>query len=131
LNEDAPSLIALRRQAEALKTQIAKRRAEISGKLGDEVNSSAVTAQLTTFESLDVERRFAEQSYASALDSLETARRDADRQQRYLAVHLYPQPAEISEYPRRLRNVLIGGFVLFATWAIGTLITYSIRDHLT
>jgi capsular polysaccharide transport system permease protein len=131
LNEDAPSLIALRRQAEALKTQIAKRRAEISGKLGDEVNSSAVTAQLTTFESLDVERRFAEQSYASALDSLEQARRDADRQQRYLAVHLHPQAAELSEYPRRLRNVLVAAFVFFATWAIGTLVSYSVRDHLT
>ena len=131
LDEGAPSLVALRRQAEALNTQITKRRAEISGKLREDIDTSAITAQLTQFETLDVERRFAEQSYASALNSLEQARRDADRQQRYLAVHLHPQAAEISEYPKRLRNSLLAAFVLFAGWGIGALIVYSVRDHLT
>ncbi len=131
LNEGAPSLTALRRQADALKEQITKRKAEISGKLGDGLNFRAVTTQLSTFESLDVERRFSEQSYASALDSLEQARRDADRQQRYLAVHLYPQPAQLSEYPKRLRNILLAAFILFSAWSIGALIIYSVRDHLT
>ena len=131
LDEEAPSLVLLRRQAEALDTQIAKRRAEISGKLREDIDTSAITAQLTQFETLDVERRFAEQSYASALNSLEQARRDADRQQRYLAIHLHPQAAEISEYPKRLRNSLLAVFILFAGWGIGVLIIYSVRDHLT
>ena len=131
LDESAPSLVSLRRQAEALANQIAKRRAEISGKLSEDIDTSAITAQLTQFETLDVERRFAEQSYASALNSLEQARRDADRQQRYLAVHLHPQAAEISQYPKRLRNCLLAAFVLFTGWGIGALITYSVRDHLT
>ena len=131
LDEEAPSLVSLRHQAEALDTQIVKRRAEISGKLSENIDTSAITAQLTQFETLDVERRFAEQSYASALNSLEQARRDADRQQRYLAVHLHPQAAEISEYPKRLRNSLLAAFVLFTGWGIGTLIVYSVRDHLT
>ncbi len=133
LNDGAPSLVALRRQADALSQQIEARRAEISGETNgarsDSVNS--VTAQLTAFETLDVERKFAEQSYASALNSLEQARRDADRQQRYLAVHSQPQLAELSQYPRRLRNILLSAFLLFSAWAIGTLITYSVRDHLT
>lgn len=131
LDESAPSLVSLRRQAEALANQIAKRRAEISGKLSEDIDTSAITAQLTQFETLDIERRFAEQSYASALNSLEQARRDADRQQRYLAVHLHPQAAEISQYPKRLRNCLLAAFVLFTGWGIGALITYSVRDHLT
>lgn len=130
LDEGAPSLVSLRRRAEALDTQIVKRRAEISGRLGRDIDTSAITAQLTQFETLDVERRFAEQSYASALNSLEQARRDADRQQRYLAVHLHPQTAEISEHPKRLRNSLLAAFVLFAVWGIGALIAYSVRDHL-
>ena len=110
---------------------LVKRRAEISGKLSEDIDTSAITAQLAQFETLDVERRFAEQSYASALNSLEQARRDADRQQRYLAVHLHPQAAEISEYPKRLRNSLLAAFFLFAAWGIGALIAYSVRDHLT
>ena len=131
LDEDAPSLVALRRQAEALREQLANRRAELSGKSSDDANVSSVTTQLSAFDSLEVERRFAEQSYASALDSLGQARRDADRQQRYLAVHLYPQAAETSEYPKRARNILLATFALFTTWAIAVLVTYSIRDHLT
>ncbi len=131
LDSDAPSLVALNRQAEALKQQIKDRRNEMSGALGDKTNSGTVTAQLTTFESLDVERRFAERAYSSAMDSLEQARRDADRQQRYLAVHLFPQNAEISERPKRVRNVLLAAFLLFSSWGITTLITYSIRDHMS
>lgn len=133
LNDAAPSLLALKRRAEALSQQIEIRRAEISGGANSSRDEgvNSVTSQLTAFESLDVERKFAEQSYASALDSLEQARRDADRQQRYLAVHAHPQIAEISEYPMRFRNILIFAFGLFCVWSIGSLITYSVRDHLT
>jgi len=131
LDENAPSLVALRRQAEALSEQIDTRRLEIGGSLLNEAGTSAVTEQLAAFETLDVERRLAEQSYASALNSLEQARRDADRQQRYLAVHVRPQTPEKSEYPRRVRNILLASFMFFAVWGIGTLLTYSVRDHLT
>ncbi|MDO6591636.1 lipopolysaccharide biosynthesis protein [Loktanella sp. D2R18] len=131
LDETAPSLVALRRQAEALSEQIDRRRHEISGVLLDGTGTSAVTQQLAAFETLDVERRLAEQSYASALSSLEQARRDADRQQRYLAVHIRPQTPEKSEYPRRGHNTLLASFMFFAIWGIGTLLTYSVRDHLT
>ena len=131
LNGDAPSLVALKRQAEALEQQIKKRKAEIGSVDSNAITSSEVTNQLNTFETLDLERRFAEHTYASALDSLEQARRDADSQQRYLAVHMFPQIAEKSEYPQRIRNSLIAAFLLCAIWAIGALITYSVRDHLT
>ncbi|WP_052700851.1 hypothetical protein [Loktanella sp. S4079] len=131
LDENAPSLVALRRQAEALSEQIDARRLEIGGALIDETGASGVSEQLAAFETLDVERRLAEQSYASALNSLEQARRDADRQQRYLAVHVRPQTPEKSEYPRRERNIFLASFMLFAIWGIGTLLTYSVRDHLT
>ena len=133
LDENAPSLVALGRQAQALANQINEQRNEISGTLrtSDSGDSSAVTEQLSRFETLDVERRFAEQAYASALSSLEQARRDANRQQRYLAIHLHPQAAEESEYPRRLRNVSVVAFALFTAWGIVSLIGYSVRDHLT
>jgi capsular polysaccharide transport system permease protein len=131
LNETAPSLVMLRREAAALAAQIEDRRHGIGGTLIEDGGTSAVTAQLAAFETLDVERRLAEQSYASALNSLEQARRDADRQQRYLAIHIWPQTPEKSEYPRRTRNIFLAGFMFFATWGIGTLLTYSVRDHLS
>jgi capsular polysaccharide transport system permease protein len=131
LDENAPSLVRLRRDAAALEAQIDDRRHDIDGTLIEGGGTSAVTAQLAAFETLDVERRLAEQSYASALNSLEQARRDADRQQRYLAIHIWPQTPEKSEYPRRTRNIFLAGFMFFATWGIGALLTYSVRDHLS
>ena len=90
-----------------------------------------MTQQLALYEELEVERSLAQQAYASALVSLEQARRDADRQQRYLAIHLHPQVPESAIYPRSILNMLILCFTCFTAWGIGTLITYSVRDHLT
>jgi len=131
LDENAPSLTALRRNAEALAAQIVERREAIGSEVLGESGVSAVSQQLALYEELEVERSLAQQAYASALASLEQARRDADRQQRYLAIHLRPQAPESAQYPRSLRNLLILGFALVAAWGIGTLMTYSVRDHLT
>lgn len=131
LDEDAPNLNALRRNSEALEAQIVERRQAIGNNALDGTGISAVTQQLAIYEELEVERSLAQQAYASALVSLEQARRDADRQQRYLAIHLRPQAAQSAEYPRSLRNLLVIGFALIAAWGIGALLTYSVRDHLT
>ncbi|WP_136644327.1 lipopolysaccharide biosynthesis protein [Tabrizicola sp. YIM 78059] len=131
LDDNAPSLVALRRDAEALTAEILQRRKAIGGDASDSTGSSAVTRQLAIYEELEVERSLAQQAYASALASLEQARRDADRQQRYLAIHLRPQTAESAKYPRSLRNLFVLGFALFAAWGIGVLLTMSVRDHLT
>jgi capsular polysaccharide transport system permease protein len=131
LDEDAPSLNALRRNAEALEAQIVERRRAIGNNVLDDAGISAVTQQLALYEELEVERSLAQQAYASALVSLEQARRDADRQQRYLSIHLRPHAAQSAEYPRSLRNLLVLGFALVVAWGIGALITYSVRDHLT
>lgn len=131
LYENAPSLTALRRNAEALAAQIVERREAIGSEVLGESGVSAVSQQLALYEELEVERSLAQQAYASALASLEQARRDADRQQRYLAIHLRPQAPESAQYPRSIRNLLILGFALVAAWGIGALMTYSVRDHLT
>lgn len=131
LDADAPSVNALRRNAEALEAQIVERRQAIGTNVIDGLGVSTVTQQLALYEELEVERSLSQQAYASALVSLEQARRDADRQQRYLAIHLRPQIAQSAVYPRSLRNILILSFALFAIWGIGSLVTYSVRDHLT
>lgn len=131
LDENAPSLTALRRNAEALAAQIVERREAIGSEVLGETGVSAVSQQLARYEELEVERSLAQQAYASALASLEQARRDADRQQRYLAIYLRPQAPQSAQYPRSLRDILILGFALVAAWGIGALMTYSVRDHLT
>jgi capsular polysaccharide transport system permease protein len=128
VTEDSPSMRSLKRQAQALEQEITRQRAEIGA--DDNGAQNALTGQLAAYETLDVEREFAQKAYASALGSLEKARVEADRQQRYLAVYSNPARAEYPLYPRRILNVFLifSGFALL--WGIGTLIVWSVRDHL-
>lgn len=129
VNEDAPTLRTLERQATAIKSQIDQRREAMSTDTDSE--SSSLTAQLAIYESLAVEREFAQKAYASALSSLETARAEAGRQQRYLAVYSTPAVAQYPLYPRRLVNTLAIMAALLVAWGIGALMTAAVRDHLS
>jgi capsular polysaccharide transport system permease protein len=125
----APSLRNLMRQAEALEQQIsAAREGPAAGKNGDD--PARLSGQLASFETLEIERSFAQKAYASAFSSLEKARIEAGRQQRYLAVYSAPSVPQYPAYPRRLVNslLLLGG--LCTAWGIGALIAYAVRDHM-
>ncbi|GGA71718.1 RkpR, polysaccharide export protein [Nitratireductor aestuarii] len=130
LDKDAPSLRSLTRQAEALEQQIARERAGMTAHTADAAGSATLSNQLAVYETLEVERSFAQQYYASALSSLETARINADRHQRYLAVYSAPVVPEQAAYPRRVLNILLLAAGLTLVWAIGALIGYAVRDHL-
>lgn len=131
VDANAPSMTALRRQAEALEAQIATKMAGISSNGTANDAGKALSGLLATYETLEVEKNFAEQAYASTLTSLEQARVEADRQQRYLAVYSVPSLAEKAIYPRRAMNIFLLIIVVTSIWGIGTLIVYSVRDHLS
>ena len=119
VRSDAPQLLALRRREAALME------AE-----GSSVDRKAVTsAQLEEYETIMIEKQFAQQSYTTALASLENARVQADGQQRYLAVFSEPARAEIALRPDRVLNIMMLIVCAFCFWGIGTLVTYAVRDH--
>ena len=98
------------------------------------IGSSASTDQayatlVGEFESLLVDREFAEQTYTAALISFDTATAESLRQTRYLAAHVRPTLAEKSEFPQRW--TLLGVITLFAflTWSVLALVVYSLRDR--
>ena len=84
---------------------------------------------IAEFESLNVDREYAEEAYRAALTALEAARDEATRQSRYLATYVRPTRAESSEYPRRWVLGGLAGLFLLLGWAILALIYYSIRDR--
>lgn len=125
LDEDAPTVQALRRQAEALQAQIDAKKDNRSGDL------SLKSQMLSEYETLQIEKTFAQQAYASAMSSLEAARINADAQQRYLAKFKTPSLPEYAIYPQRALNIFVYAIVFFAAWLSLSLITYSIRDHVS
>lgn len=130
IDADAPSMTALRRQAEALEAQIAERGADIGGAARAGGIPGGMSGLLAVYETIEVEKNFAQQAYASALASLEQARVDADRQQRYLAVYSLPALPQAAIYPQRALNILMLTLIAVGLWGIGTLVVYSVRDHL-
>ena len=127
VDPDAPSLTALRRQAEAIESQIKEK----SGGLNMAGSNEGLSQLLAEYEELQVEKNFAERAYASALASLEAARADAGRQQRYLAVFSKPSLPEFPLYPRKILYPVLFIVVSSMLWGIGALLVYSVRDHLS
>ena len=83
-----------------------------------------------SYEQLESERSFAESAYRHALEALDRARMNADRQHVYIADFVQPRLPEEALYPRRLRSLGIVFLIAFAIWAIGCLTVRSVRDHL-
>ncbi len=125
-----PRVIKAERLIGVIRERIAKERqsfASDSTETGD-VGEDYPTL-IAEFESLTVDREFAEESYRAALTVLDAARTNAARQSRYLATYIRPTLPRTSEYPQRF--VLMGLAALFVLmfWAILMLVYYSLRDR--
>lgn len=125
-----PRVLNAQRRIEVIRERIAAERQTFAsdstelGAVGEDYPSL-----IAEFESLTVDREFAEETYRAALTALDLARTNAQRQSRYLATYIQPTLAQTSEFPRRL--ILVGLAALFLTmlWAILSLVYYSIRDR--
>lgn len=117
-------------QAELRIDVIREQIAEERQKFGSQsANGEALSAVVGQFESLTVDREFAERSYTAALASYDVARADAARQSRYLAAYVKPTLAQEPEFPEREKLMLIIGGFLLLLWVIGVLMYYSLRDR--
>lgn len=84
---------------------------------------------IARFESLTVDREFAEEAYRAALTAHDAARTEATRQSRYLATYIGPTIPQTSEYPQRPMIIGLLALFLLLAWTITSLIYYSIRDR--
>lgn len=99
-------------------------------KFGSETaTSEALSEVVGQYESLAVDREFAERTYIAALATYDTARAEASRLSRYLAAYVKPTLAQEPEFPERGKLLLIIGGFLLIIWIIGVLIYYSLRDR--
>lgn len=129
VDKESPTIRALKRQEEAIRSQIQKRRAAIGKNSG--AGGAVVPGLLAEYEALLVEKEFAQQTYTAALVALQQARSVAAGEQRYLAVYNSPRLPEDAIYPERILNVFLAWLLFAIFWSVGVLIAYSIRDHLS
>jgi len=126
LSEGSSSIKETKILLASLEKELTAKRSEIS-KSSEDQNLAAL---LSGFERLQVEQEFAQQAYVVTLSSLERARAEADRQQRFLAVFKHPSQPSSAIYPHRVLNSILTFVLAFIFWSIGLFMFYSIRDHL-
>jgi capsular polysaccharide transport system permease protein len=130
LRADSPTLLALGRQLDAVDEQIALEEARIASAGSDGSAESGSLADAAGMqENLLVERQFAENMYTAALAAVESARAEARRAQRYLAIHIEPTRSDAAEHPRRWTLSIALGVLCLVLWSIVQLIASSIRDR--
>jgi capsular polysaccharide transport system permease protein len=128
MQDDAPALKLLETRIETLKAQRNAIESEATARAT--TGEPALSRVMGSYEELESERRFAETAYQRALDALDRARINADRQQVYVADFVPPSLPEEALYPRRWRSLSVVFLAAFAIWAIGNLTVRSVRDHL-
>lgn len=125
-----PRLVQAQRRIDVIRERIAGERETFAT---DTTDSGAVGEDYPTliaeFESLTVDREYAEQTYRATLTALDVARANAARQSRYLAAYIEPTKAESAEFPQRFVLAGLAALFLLLTWSILALIFYSIRDR--
>lgn len=127
--DNDPRVLQTVRRVEVIEARIAEERRKLGISGGEAVSETVFASIIGNYESLIVDREFAEQSYTSALATYDAAVAEASRKSRYLAAYVLPTRAERAEYPQREELLALLGLFLFVVWAIATLVAYSLRDR--
>ncbi|MBV8132466.1 MAG: hypothetical protein JO282_08160, partial [Alphaproteobacteria bacterium] len=127
MRDDAPSVKMLEARVQSLEAQRRAVESEVTDT--EKTRSEALSRVMGSYEQLESERTFAENTYQHALQALDRSRINADRQQVYLATFVQPTLPEEPLYPRRLQSFAVVSGVAFVVWMIGGFILQSIRDH--
>jgi capsular polysaccharide transport system permease protein len=128
MRADAPSVRMLEARIQSLQSQLRSVESEVTDT--EKSRSEVLSRVMGSYERLESERNFAEKAYQHALEALDRARMNADRQQVYLAGFVQPSLPEEPLYPRRLRNVGVVLLLAGAVWLIGAFVVQTVREHL-
>lgn len=129
-NANDPRLAQAQRRIDVIRERIAAERQTLAtasnevGEVGEDYPKL-----IAEYESLSVDREYAEQSYGLALAAVDIARSEASRQSLYLAPFIRPTLPQTAEYPQRFVLTGLAALFLALAWAILALVYYSIRDR--
>jgi capsular polysaccharide transport system permease protein len=122
---NSPMLPPLSAQISSLEAQISR-----EDRSGSPRPKSVTPESLAEYQSLDLERQYADKQYTEALALRNQAYLTAQNQQSYLALFAAPTLPQTSLYPNRLRAIAAVVLGAAAAWFAGMLIAYALRDHM-
>lgn len=130
VSPSAPQLKVLKDRIDVTSRQIAELESKLTSTRDAVDNGLTISATMSRFAELDLEKQIAERLYAGAVASVELARIVADQRRIYLNEFVRPALPEQPQYPRRwLMSLLwIGGF--FAAWGVAWGLGTLVRDYM-
>jgi capsular polysaccharide transport system permease protein len=126
LEPTAPSIRYMRSRVEIVDAQIATLKSSLAGKGGTGRN---VAASLREFEDLERNRFVADKLLTIAEESLNRARKRAERQNLYVMVFVPPELPSLAEYPERFAYSILLPVAFLVLWGIGALLFAAVEDH--
>ncbi|MCH2076129.1 MAG: capsule biosynthesis protein [Rhodobacteraceae bacterium] len=125
-----PRVAQTQRRVNVIENRIEEERQKLGiGTAATENDGEAFASLVGEYESLIVDREFAEAAYTTALASFDAAQAEARRQSRYLAAHVRPTLAQKPEYPERMKIFALSSLFILFFWATMALLYYSLRDR--
>ncbi len=126
LQTNSLQIKVLESKVEAIREQVFQERTRLS----NEGSIADYTQLIDRYEPLILEQQLAKEFYTSALSSLEIARAEAQRKQRYLISFVEPKISDEAVEPRRIYAITTVFMILLVAFAIGSLIWAAIKDHM-
>jgi capsular polysaccharide transport system permease protein len=111
-----------------LEALVADLRAQLTEQGGRDGSLASISAQLRMAE-VDLETRT--MMMQETLQQMEAARIEANRQVRYLAVHVAPIPPDEPTYPRVFENTLIAFFIFGAIYLLASVTVSILREQVS
>ena len=125
MHSDSIQVKTLQNRVAALSQQVESERGRLASEGG-----SDLTRLIDGYSPLLLEQELAQHRYSSALASLEVARADAQRKQRYLIPFVKPALPDEATEPERAMNTLIVFLAAGLIYGIGALMLASVYDHM-
>ena len=125
MHSDSVQVKTLENRVAALTLQVERERARLASEGG-----SDLTRLIEGYAPLLLDQELAQHRYSSALASLEVARADAQRKQRYLIPFVKPALPDEAIEPERAMNTMIVFFAASLIYGIGALVLASVYDHM-
>lgn len=118
------SVVMLDQQIAAIDKQLASERQRLASPKGNSLNSV-----VEEYQRLEMQAKFADDIYKTALVALEKGRIEATRTIKKVSVILAPTQPEYAQEPRRLYNSLVTLIVLLLLAGVAQLLLAVVRDH--
>ncbi|WP_110689378.1 chain-length determining protein [Salinicola endophyticus] len=120
----SPEIIKINSQISALENQIRQEKQRLAAQSGDALN--AVSSE---YQRLQLQAKFAEESYSGALSALQNTQVEAARKLKQLSTLQSPTLPQYPEQPERLYNIVVFSVISIFLALIANMIVLIVKDH--